>query len=261
MLLSGIIWVLTTIVLILFVGKFWWFPAAISDLGADYDRHFQTTLWVTGTIFVLAQAALGWAILRFRDRGGQASPTRGNNRLEALWTSVTAILFIGAVLLSTRIWAGVHLAPPPRDGMKIEVHAKQFAWRFRYPGPDGKFGHTRIELINDAGGNPVGLDDTDPAAKDDVVSAVLRVPVQTPILLVMHSQDVIHSFFVRELRIKQDVVPGMEIPLWFRASRTGTYEIPCAELCGLGHHQMRSVLEVVPAAEFRQWLREQQAQQ
>jgi len=257
MLLAGIIWVLAAIISALFVGKFWWFPAAISQHGASYDQHFRTTLAVTGVIFLLAQAALGWVIFRYRDRGRPASHSRGNNRLEALWTSATAVLFLGAVLLSTRVWAGVHLTPPPPDALRVEVHAKQFAWKFRYPGPDGKFGRTDIRLINDAGGNPLGIDDKDPAARDDIVSSVLRVPVHTPVLLLLHSQDVIHSFFVRELRIKQDLVPGIEIPLWFRAERNGAYEVPCAELCGLGHHQMRSVLEVVTAAEFEKWLREQ----
>ena len=101
--------------------------------------------------------------------------------------------------------------------MPIEVLAKQFAWSFRYPGPDGKFGHTDLKLINDADGNPFGLDDKDPAGKDDIVSASLKVPVGKPIKLIMHSRDVIHNFFVRELRMKQDIVPGMEIPLHFQA--------------------------------------------
>ena len=94
---------------------------------------------------------------------------------------------------------------------------KQFAWSFRYPGPDGKFGRTDLKLINDAAGNPFGLDEKDPAGKDDIVSASLKVPAGKPIKLIMHSRDVIHNFFVRELRMKQDIVPGMEIPLHFQA--------------------------------------------
>jgi len=137
--------------------------------------------------------------------------------------------------------------------------AKQFAWSFRYPGPDGKFGRTDLKLINDAAGNPFGLDEKDPAAKDDVVSASLKVPAGKQVNLIMHARDVIHNFFVRELRLKQDIVPGMEIPLHFTADTVGVYEVPCSELCGLGHFQMRTTMQVMPEAEFEQW-KQQQAQ-
>ena len=107
----------------------------------------------------------------------------------------------------------MHFETPPADAVPIEVLGKQFAWSFRYPGPDGKFGRTDLKLVNDSGGNPFGLDDKDPASKDDIVSASLKIPAGKPIKLIMHSRDVIHNFFVRELRVKQDIVPGMEIPL------------------------------------------------
>ncbi|HXN25819.1 MAG TPA: cupredoxin domain-containing protein, partial [Candidatus Acidoferrales bacterium] len=98
-----------------------------------------------------------------------------------------------------------------------------------------------------------GLDDKDPASKDDIVSASLKVPIGKPIKLIMHSRDVIHNFFVRELRLKQDIVPGMEIPLYFQADKPGVYEIPCSELCGLGHFQMRSTMEVMSESDFEKW--------
>jgi cytochrome c oxidase subunit 2 len=215
---------------------------------------------VTGVIFFCAQIALGWMIVRFRDRGGTARYSHGNNVLELVWTSATAVLFIGLVLAGTRIWAAVHFADAPADAMKIEVMSKQFAWSFRYPGPDGKFGRTDLKLVNDQGGNPFGIDDKDPEGKDDITSASIKVPAGKPIQLIMRSRDVIHNFFVRELRLKQDIVPGMEIPLHFQADVPGVYEVPCSELCGLGHHQMRTTLEVMPQADFDKWLREQAAQ-
>jgi cytochrome c oxidase subunit 2 len=218
------------------------------------------TLVITGIIFFLAQVALGYVIMRFRDNGGRASYSHGNNKMEALWTSATAVLFIGLVLMGTKIWASVHFEEAPADAIPIEVLGKQFAWSFRYPGPDGKFGHTDLKLINDANGNPFGLDDKDPAAKDDIVSGSLKVPAGKPIKLILHSRDVIHNFFVRELRLKQDIVPGMEIPFHFQADVIGTYEIPCSELCGLGHHQMRSTLQVLSQADFDKWKQEQAAQ-
>lgn len=260
MLLGPIVWVLTLAICYFFMGHYWWFPPPISEHGRAYDAQFNITLWVTGVIFFCAQMALGWVIVKFRDRGGVARYFHGNNVMEVVWTSATAVLFIGLVLAGTRIWAAVHFAEAPADAMKIEVMSKQFAWSFRYPGPDGKFGRTDLKLVNDAGGNPFGVDDKDPASKDDITSASIKVPAGKPIQLIMRSRDVIHNFFVRELRLKQDIVPGMEIPLHFQADVPGVYEVPCSELCGLGHHQMRTTLEVMPPADFEKWLREQAAQ-
>src|SRR5437763_8661748 len=260
MLLAPIIWILTVIICYVFAAKIWWFPPPVSAHGIEYDAQFMRTLVITGIIFFLAQIALGYVIMRFRDNGGRASYSHGNNKMEALWTSATAVLFIGIVLMGTRIWASVHFVEAPADAIPIEVLGKQFAWSFRYPGPDGKFGRTDLKLINDANGNPFGLDDKDPASKDDIVSGSLKVPAGKPIKLILHSRDVIHNFFVRELRLKQDIVPGMEIPFHFQADVVGTYEIPCSELCGLGHHQMRSTLQVMSQADFDKWKQDQAAQ-
>jgi cytochrome c oxidase subunit 2 len=253
--LAPLVWGIAIATAILFVAQPWWFPIAISRHAIDYDAQFRRTLLVTGIAFVLVQAALGYAILRFRDRGRPARYLPGGARAEIAWTAVTAALFLVLVVTGTRIFANVHLAPPPAGAMKVEVLGRQFAWSFRYAGPDGKFGRTELKLANDAAGNPFGLDSKDPAAADDVVSGSLKLPLGRPVTLVLHSRDVIHSFFVRELRIKQDLVPGMEIPLHLRPERTGAFEIACAELCGLGHHQMRSTAEIMPPDEFDAWLR------
>ena len=260
MLLAPIVWLLTIAICVLFMGKFWWFPPPINAHGEAYDQQFALTLIVTGIIFFVAQMALGYAIFRFRSNGGRVEYSHGNNKLEALWTSAAAVLFVGLVLMGTKIWAGVHFEKAPADSVEIQVLAKQFAWAFRYAGPDGKYGRTDIKFINDANGNPFGIDESDPAGKDDIVNAALKVPVGKPILLVMRSRDVIHNFFVRELRMKQDLVPGMEIPFHFRTDKTGTFEIPCSELCGLGHSQMRSTMEVMSEADFEKWKKDQLAQ-
>ena len=218
--------------------------------------QFSLTM-ALGAVFLAAQIALGWVIIRYRSSAPAVeSGSLGNNRLEWIWTSVAAALFIGLSVLSTAIWAGVHLDKAPPNALRIEAVAKQFAWNFRYAGPDGKFGRTKAELISDANGNPFGLDDTDPIGRDDLTVAALRVPAGRPVVLLLHSRDVIHNFFVRELRIKQDLMPGMEIPLHFTADKPGTYEVACSELCGLGHHQMRTQLIVLEAAAFAQWQRE-----
>jgi cytochrome c oxidase subunit 2 len=260
MLLAPIVWILTIAICVCFAGKFWWFPPPISAHGEAYDQQFAITLIVTGVIFFIAQMALGYAVFRYRDRGGRAEYSHGNNKLEALWTSAAAVLFVGLVLMGTRIWAGVHFEQAPPDALEVQVLSKQFAWSFRYPGPDGKYGRTDIKFINDANGNPFGIDESDPAGKDDIVNAALKVPVGRPIRLILLSRDVIHNFFVRELRMKQDIVPGMEIPFHFKADKVGTFEIPCSELCGLGHSQMRSTLQVMSEEEFEKWKKDQLAQ-
>jgi cytochrome c oxidase subunit II len=165
------------------------------------------------------------------------------------------------VLMGANIWAKVHFEDAPAGAMQVEVMAKQFAWSFRYPGPDGVFGKTDLKLINDAAGNPMGIDEKDPAGKDDIVSASLKVPAGKPVKLLLRSRDVIHNFFVRELRLKQDLVPGMDIPFHFQTNKdvSGTYEVPCSELCGLGHFQMRTTMQVMSEPEFEQW-KQQQAQ-
>jgi cytochrome c oxidase subunit 2 len=260
MLLAPIVWILTIAITVLFAGHYWWFPPPINAHGIAYDQQFNMTLIVTGVIFFIAQIALGYVIVRYRSNGGRVEYSHGNNKLEALWTSAAAILFVGLVLMGTKIWAGVHFEKAPADAIEIQVLAKQFAWAFRYAGPNGKYGRTDIKFINDANGNPFGIDESDPDGKDDIVNAAIKVPVGKPINLVMRSRDVIHNFFVRELRMKQDLVPGMEIPFHFQADKIGIYEIPCSELCGLGHSQMRSTLEVMSEPDFEKWKKDQLAQ-
>ncbi|HYW43385.1 MAG TPA: cytochrome c oxidase subunit II [Bryobacteraceae bacterium] len=260
MLLAPLVWAIAVATAYFFFARTWWFPPPISQHGLAYDAQFNRTLLVVGIIFILAQFALGYVIWKFRNDGRRAGYSHGNNKLETLWTSATAILFLGLVVMGSKIWASVHFDEAPPDAMTIEVMSKQFAWNFRYPGPDGKFGHTDLKLINDSAGNPMGLDDKDPASKDDIVSASLKVPAGKPIKLILHSRDVIHNFFVRELRLKQDIVPGMEIPFHFQADQPGIYEVPCSELCGLGHFQMRTTMQVMSQAEFDQWMQQQQAQ-
>ncbi|HEU0118925.1 MAG TPA: cytochrome c oxidase subunit II [Bryobacteraceae bacterium] len=242
----------------LFFQPRWWFPDAISAHARAYDSQLVITLWVVGCIFVAAQAALAWVVFRYRDRGQQPSAAAGNNTLELLWTSATAVVFLALAFAGQGIWAGVHLAGPDPAALRIETLAKQFAWTYRYAGADGVFGRVDIRQIDDASGNPFGIDSRDPKGRDDITEALLRVPAGRPVELHLKSRDVIHNFFVRELRLKQDVVPGMTIPLRFTAETPGTYEVPCSELCGLGHHQMRSSLVVLPPAEFDEWMREAQ---
>ncbi|MBI2818158.1 MAG: cytochrome c oxidase subunit II [Acidobacteria bacterium] len=255
-LLGLVIAIITLATMYGFAFKVWWFPAFISEYGAAYDHQFQITLIVCGIVFFLAQLGLAYAVWRYRDRGGRGSYSHGNNVMEATWTIATAIVFLGVALMGQKIWARVHLDAAPANALQVEVTGQQFAWNVRYPGPDGKFGRTKPELMKESLGNPLGVDPDDPASKDDVVMPVMAVPVNRPVEVLLRSKDVIHSFYVRELRLKQDAVPGMENRLHFTASQTGRFEIPCAELCGLGHHQMRSFLLVMSEEDYANWLKE-----
>ena len=246
--LLGILLVLLTIVGIgLFAAKPLWFPAAINAVAIAYDRQFSANLLILGIIFITVQLLLAWVVLRRRTKPIQNSSTK----LEIAWTSAALLLFIALALFGNRSWATIPETKPDQE--TIEVYAHQFAWSFRYPGPDNKFGKTSRDFVNDAQGNSTGIDLRDPAGLDDRTTASLRIPAGRDIQLLLHSRDVIHDFFVRELRTKQDVVPGMEIPFLIHVDKPGTYEIACAELCGLGHSQMASQLIVLSPQDYENW--------
>jgi cytochrome c oxidase subunit 2 len=180
---------------------------------------------------------------------------------------VIASVLVGAeilvlTLVGTRVWAGIFLSPPDPRALRIDVQAEQFAYYFRYAGADTTFGAVHPELIDDGNNNFFGLDPAnDTTARDDIVSASLVVPVNRPVLLTLHAKDVGHAFYVPELRIQQDFVPGMVIPLQFTATKVVKKEIVCTQLCGLGHYNMRAFLEVLPQDRFDQWMHEQEGLQ
>lgn len=236
-------------------NRTWWLPDPINEHGVTYDVQFGHTMLIVGVIFILAQLTLAFVILRYRDRGGKAVYSHGNNTLEYIWTAATAILFIALGIAGEASWAAVHFVGAAPGALQVDVLGKQFAWNFRYPGPDGQFGRTDPALIDDSLGNPFGLDYNDPAAQDDIVAPILGVPVNQEVELTLRTQDVTHSFFVRELRLKQDTTPGMRIPIHFTAEKTGEYELVCAELCGNQHYSMRSWLRVLEPAAFEEFLK------
>jgi cytochrome c oxidase subunit 2 len=229
-------------------------PPPITAVGIQIDRQYNLTLYATGIAFVLAQLGLGWAVFRYRDRGKPAHFTRGNTALEIGWTLITATVFLGLGVLATKAWAETRLTRATAGAIQVEVTEQQFVYYFRYPGPDGKFGRIDPDLISAPTGNPLGIDPNDPAGRDDIVASTLTVPVNHPVELTIRSQDVIHNFFVRELRLQQDAVPGMMVPLHFTPDRTGRYYIMCTQLCGMGHNQMHSFLDVVSDAAFQRFL-------
>jgi len=229
-------------------------PPPITAVGLQVDHQYALTLYATGAVFILAQLGLGFAVFRFRDRGKPAHFTRGHVGLEIAWTLATATVFLGLGALGTKAWSESRFQAAAPGAIKVEVTEQQFVYYFRYPGADGKFGRLDPALASAPTGNPLGIDPDDPAGRDDTVVPTLTVPVNHPVELLIRSQDVIHNFFVRELRLQQDAVPGMVVPLHFTPDRIGRYDIVCTQLCGMGHYQMHSFMNVVSEAQYRRFL-------
>src|SRR5579871_525465 len=258
---AGLVWPLA--------AKMWWTPLLASAQGGDFDSHFLLSMVMCVIIFVPAQLALAYCIVAFRDRAGaKASYSHGNNFMEVLWTSLALVFFIGMNAKGQSMWYHQRMEAAPADSLMVEATGEQFAWNFRYPGADGKFGKTDFMKVDNSAGNPLGLDPDDPAGKDDIVTTTLVVPVNKPLEVILHSKDVTHNFFVREMRIKQDAVPGMDLRIHFTPSvlskdlpphpdgTKGEYEIACSELCGLGHYKMRAFMQVVTQEEYEKFLKE-----
>jgi cytochrome c oxidase subunit 2 len=230
-------------------------PAPITAVGVAIDHQYDMTLAVVAVAFISSQLGLAFVVLRYRDHGQKVLFSRGNNTLEALWTSITAVVFVGLGLLGGRAWANSRDLPATPDLVTIEVTEAQFAFDFRYPGPDGKFGRIDPKQVDASLGNPLGLDSNDPASADDIVVPTLTIPVDREVELLFRSQDVIHNFFVRELRLQQDAVPGLIVPIRFKAEKIGHYEVVCTQLCGLGHSNMHTYLDVVSSTDFAAFLK------
>jgi len=256
-----IIWVITAVSVWMLMDANSSMPATISEMARQINAQFFFTLVVTGVVFVLAQGLLGLFIFKYRDRPGKrASYVHGNHMIEVGGAIVIGVVFVSLAVAAQRVWSALHLTDGPANQVVVEITGEQFAWTMRYPGSDGQFGETAPELY-DAMNNPIGIKPDDRAGQDDIVVLnELVVPVNRPVQLMLGSKDVLHGFFMPQLWIKQDTVPGMRIPLRFTADQTGDYEIACAELCGLGHYRMKGILRVMEESDYQTWLAEQAAQ-
>jgi cytochrome c oxidase subunit 2 len=217
-----------------------------------------------------------YAIVRFRKSRNPVADYKGVTSNRSTYSEIAVAVVEGVLLVGFAIplWAArVDSLPPESEALVVQVTGEQFAWNVHYPGADRIFGRTDIKLL-DLQSNPLGLDRSDPAAKDDITTVnQLYLPVNRPIIVRLRTKDVIHSFGVPEFRVKQDAVPGFTIPVWFiptvttaeMRTRTGNpgfqYEIACAQLCGLGHARMRGFVTVQSAEEFQKWMEEAAAEQ
>jgi cytochrome c oxidase subunit 2 len=209
-------------------------PENVSTFGVEIDRLFYVIYYLTGATFFLVQITLLVFLFMYRDRPGRrATYTHGNTTLEIIWTAIPAVILAVLALASRSTWAEIKARQPPSD-LSIEIYAKQFNWEVVFAGPDTIHGtDDDIKMDND-----------------------FHVPVDKTIRVHLKSRDVIHSFFVPQFRLKQDAVPGHDIPVWFKATKVGKYEIPCAELCGFGHSGMKGWLYVDTPADYEAWARE-----
>ena len=251
------------------IQKILYLPAVASAHGHSLD---VMTFWVHVLMAVLF---VGWsiyfviALLRFRASKNPKANHDGVKNHYSTYVEVSVIVVEAVLLLgfSIPLWAArVNQFPKPEDSTVVEVTGQQFAWNVHYPGPDGKFGKTDPKLV-DPQSNPIGLDRKDPNAADDVTTVnQLHLPVGKPAIIHIRSLDVIHSFAIQEMRIKQDAIPGMSTPVWFVPTITSddmkkqktddkwTYEINCAQLCGLGHYRMVGYVSIDTVEQYQAWL-------
>jgi cytochrome c oxidase subunit II len=216
---------------------------------------------IHGLILVLF---VGWAIyyivvlVKFRQtKHSKAQPAHGAHKLSSKieWT-VAALELVLLFAFSIPFWA-VHQAsfPEGKNILELKVVGQQFAWNVHYPGPDGKFGHTSARFLNE---HTLGLDLDDPNTKDDITTMnEIYLPINKPVIIRLTSKDVIHSFGMPAMRVKQDVIPGMTTSVWFTPNKLGQFEIACSQLCGLGHYRMRGIVNVVSQKDYDQWIQEQ----
>ncbi len=246
------------------VMNYWGPPEDISTHGHAIDEQMKDTMYEAGLSFLAAQLILGLFIWQYtgREKGAKLKTFPGGAKglvIAALVLVGTEILALGVI--GQKAWANVYFAAPDKDAMTIQSQAGQFAFYFRYAGPDGKFGGMHPDKIDEGNQNFFGLDpENDVDARDDIISAELGIPVNRQINLLLHSKDVGHSFYVRELRIQQDYVPGLDLAVHFTATKPGRYEIVCTQLCGLGHYNMKAYLNVMSQEDFDKWLKEKSGQ-
>jgi cytochrome c oxidase subunit 2 len=239
-------------------------PEDISTHGHAIDEQLKDTMWEAGISFVAAQLVLAFFVWSFTGRkaGSPLKSFPGGARVMV----IAAFLLVGTEILALGVlgqkaWANVYFTPSKPDAIQIQAQAEQFAFYFRYPGADGKFGAIHPDKIDEGNQNYFGLDPANEVeARDDIVSGELVIPVDREVHLLMHAKDVGHSFYVRELRIQQDFVPGLDLSVHFTATKIGRYEIVCTQLCGLGHYNMKAYLNVKSQEDYDKWLKEQAAQ-
>jgi cytochrome c oxidase subunit 2 len=236
-------------------------PVAASAHAGQVDQIMVLVHWLMLVLFVGWSAFFVYVLVRFRR---SRHPRASYHGVSERWPKAIegAVLVAEIALLaffSVPVWSSrVDALPSEDEATVVRVVAEQFSWNVHYPGADRKFGRTAIALIDPD--NPLGLDREDPAGKDDITTVnQLNMPLGKPVLVILSSKDVVHSFALPQMRVKQDAVPGIVQPVWFTPTLAGQWDIACSQLCGLGHAQMRGLYKVMSADEYQAWLEEEAA--
>ncbi|MGH8627428.1 MAG: cytochrome c oxidase subunit II [Gammaproteobacteria bacterium] len=233
----------------------WWFTPLASNWG-QMDLTLIITLWISGIVFVAITLFMAYAVFRYRHQKGRRAAYEPENRKLEWWLiGLTSVGIVIMLIPGLYVWA--EFVNAPKDALSVEVVGQQWQWSFRFPGKDGVLGRTDTRLISAE--NSFGLHTGNPFGQDDVLvkSGDLHLPLGKPIKVLLRSKDVVHDFYVPHFRVKMDAVPGLVSGLWFTPTKTGTFEIACAEYCGVGHHTMRSRVVVEEEGPFQAWLNEQ----
>jgi cytochrome c oxidase subunit II len=237
------------------LSPWWWTP--IASNWHYIDNTITITFWITGFVFVAIIGFMAYCVVRFRHvEGRQAAYEPENKKLEWWLTIVTAIGVAAMLVPGLFVWN--EFVSVPADATEIEVMGQQWRWSYRLPGKDGKLGVTDARFVS--ADNPLGINPNDSNGKDDVVieTGDLHLPIGKPVKVLLRSIDVLHDFYVPEFRAKMDMVPGSVTYFWITPTRTGTFDVLCAELCGMAHAQMRGTVIVEEEGKYHAWLAKQQ---
>jgi cytochrome c oxidase subunit II len=237
------------------LSPWWWTP--IASNWSYIDNTIVITFWITGVVFTLVVSFMAYCVWRFRHRPGNVAAYQPESRRLESWLAIGTAIGVAA-MLAPGLFVWKQFVTVPAEASAVEVIGQQWLWSFRLPGVDGKLGRADTRAVS--ADNPLGVDAGDAAGLDDVVvqSGELHLPVGKSVHILLRSIDVLHDFYVPEFRAKMDMVPGSVTYFWFTPTRTGTFEVLCAELCGVAHSQMRGTVIVDDEATYQAWLSEQQ---
>ena len=234
-------------------------PLQASAHAAEIDQIIVIVHWLMLVLFVGWGAFFIYTLIRFRASANPKADHAGVKSHTSSYLEITVAVVEAVILVAFALpaWAVRVNDLPPEDGATVvHVIAKQFEWHTVYPGPDGRFGRRDLSLITSTNG--IGLDRSDPNGADDIHTVnQLNLPVDTPVIAYLSTMDVIHSFAITSMRVKQDAIPGVEIPVWWEPTVTGNYEINCSQLCGLGHYRMRGFVTVMSEDDYQSFLSEE----
>ncbi len=234
-------------------------PWTFLELGSNWaliDFTVLVTFVICGVAFVILGLYMVWWVYKYRYVPGRLAEYEPENpKLEARLTIITTIGVV--VMLAPGLVAWDQYVRVPPDATELEVNSEQWKWSYRLPGEDGIFGFAHNKYITFE--NPMGIKDGDPYAEDDIIitSQTVKIPIDRKVKVLLRSKDVLHDFWVPEIRAKMDSVPGMVTYFWFQPTLLGEFDVLCAELCGRGHHTMRGEMHVVSLDEYETWLGDQ----